>query len=158
MYVAYTCMCVSVQDPPNAELVCKVNGVVTTTAVTITAPALMTGESGAMTLTYDVELLRMTRGGPSVFNTSALVEPVNDEALVCDDGTGVSLFIDDVGGCPSPMTSTINPNLSNIAWYIPVSPGGQLCVASSTQTCASGFTLEESGPPLPSIRICVSSN
>ena len=158
MCVLPTCICVSVQDPPNAELVCKVNGVATTTAVTITAPVLMTDETGAMTLTYDVELLRMARGGPTVFNTSALVEPVNDEELVCDEDSGVSLFIDNVaGGCPSPMTSSypfIPP--------FPLEPGQQLCYAGfveTTPTCASGFEVEllQSAPP-DGIPYCVPSN
>ena len=110
---AFVCavhVCISAQDPPNAELVCKVNGVSTTTAVTIRSPVLMTDESGAMTLTYDIELLGMARGGPTVFNTTASVESVDEEELVCDDGIGVSLFIDNVGrtsttgrGCGSAM-------------------------------------------------------
>ena len=90
-------MVVSVQDPPNAELVCKVNGVATTTAVTLTAPVLMPDdESGAISLTCDVGLLGMARGGPTVFNASAPSETVNEEELVCDDGAGLSLSIDSV--------------------------------------------------------------
>lgn len=60
------CMVVSAQDPAIAELECNVNGVATTTtAVTFTAPVLMPDdESGAMSLTYDMELLSTTRGGP----------------------------------------------------------------------------------------------
>ena len=109
------CMVVSVQDPPNAELVCKVNGVATTTAVTLTAPVLMTDdESGAMRLTYDVELLSMARGGPTVFNATVPAETIDEEELECDDGTGVSLFIDTAPSssqttdmcplCPSPTS------------------------------------------------------
>ena len=122
--VAYAC--IYVQDPPNAELVCKVNGVSTTTAVTLTSPVLMTDESGAMTLTYDVELLRMARGGPTMFNTSALAEAIDDEDLVCDDGIGVSLFIDDVSSslCPPPMHYTTSP-----------------CFVASGENCAEGYFL-----------------
>ena len=102
-------MTVSLQDPPNGALECKVNGVATTTVITITAPVLMTDESGAMTLDYDVELVGMTRGGPTVFNTTASAESVDDGELVCDDGSGVSLYIDNAApdSCPSPMTSCL---------------------------------------------------
>lgn len=101
-------MTVSIQDPPNGALECKVNGVATTTVITITAPVLMTDESGAMTLDYDVELVGMTRGGPTVFNTTASAETVDEKELVCDEGSGVSLYIDSVTStsCPSPMFSS----------------------------------------------------
>merc|ERR1712054_7885 len=72
------------EDPPNGALECKVNGVATTTVIIITAPVLMTDEIGAMSLDYDVELVGMTRGGPTVFNTTASAESVDEEELVCD--------------------------------------------------------------------------
>ena len=98
------------QDPPNGALECKVNGVATTTVVTITAPAVMTDESGVMTLTYDAELVSMTRGGPTLFNASAPVEDVMEEVVVCDEDSGVSLFIDNAStGCPPPLVATNVP-------------------------------------------------
>ena len=98
------CMDVCARDPPNAELECKVNGVATTSAVTLSAPVLVPNdESGAMALTYDVELVGMARGGPAVFIASASAETIDEEELMCDDGTGVSLLID--GASPvSPTT------------------------------------------------------
>ena len=64
MYVyARACMSVHslyIQDPPNGALECEVDGVATTTVVTITAPVLMTDERGVMSLTY---VRRRTRQG-----------------------------------------------------------------------------------------------
>ena len=144
MCVAYAC--IYAQVPPNAELVCKVNGVATTTAVTIAAPVLVMDESEGMTLMYDVELLRMARGGPSIFNATAQAEPIDDEVLVCDEGIGVSLFIDDApGGCPSPMSTSPSPLLANVP---PPQPGQVTCFPQVNLPnegglkCASGFTLE----------------
>ena len=105
-------MCI--QDPPNGALECKVDGVARMTVVTISAPALMTDESGVMTLTCDAELVSVARGGPSFFNATGIVEEVAEEVVVCDEDSGVSLYIDDVRGCPSPMTSAINQ--SNCHW------------------------------------------
>ena len=126
------------QDPPNGALECKVDGVATTTAVTITAPAVMTDESGVMTLTYDAELVSMMRGGPTIANMIASAEVVSEEEVVlCDEGSGVSLFIDDLSttDCPSPMSSTTGFCFSG-------NNGGD-------DTCASGFILEPicGGPP-----------
>ena len=89
-----------IQDPPNVALSCEVDGVATTTVITITAPVMTDDESGVMTLTYDAELVSMTRGSPSLFNDTAPVEDVADEVVVCDEDSGVSLFIDDVGVVP----------------------------------------------------------
>ena len=63
----------------------------------------MTDERGAVTLTYDAELVRMVRGGPTAANMTAPAEDVADEILECDDDLAVSLFIDDADECPSPM-------------------------------------------------------
>ena len=84
------------------------DGVARTTVVTITAPVLVTAdESGVMTLTYDAVLVSMTRGGPTAANMSAPAEEMAEEqVIVCDEGSGVSLYIDDVSTpkCPPPMS------------------------------------------------------
>ena len=137
------------QDPPNGALECKVDGVATTTVVTITAPAVMTDESGVMTLTYDAELVSMTRGGPTLFNASAPVEDVMEEVVVCDEDSGASLYIDDVSSptCPSPMldVSQLPPELQYPQCYPSTSGSG----------CASGWTLE--GSPEFRLSYCVES-
>ena len=129
---------VLLQDPPNGALECKVDGVATTTVITITAPVLMTDESGAMTLDYDVELVGMTRGGPTVFNTTASAESVDEEELVCDDGSGVSLFIDSVTptSCAPSMVSSFFQDI-----YGRAPPAGACFVRSDA--CPPGY---EGGP------------
>ena len=101
----------------------------------------------------------MTRGGPTAANMTAAAEDVAEEVVVCDEDSGVSLYIDDVGGCPSPMLSTL-------PLPVPVVPGQQVCYAelnwdATTPTCASGFTLGY-GPPTPlvpdGIPYCYSTN
>merc|ERR1719230_1873717 len=133
------------EDPPNGALECEVDGVATTTVVTITAPVLMTDERGVMSLTYDAELGSRIRGVPTIANVMSqrigltdIAPPLpGDEVLVCDEGSGVSLYIDNVGGCPYPMSSD--------APFLIGEPGGtQFCYAGfagTTPTCASGFTL-----------------
>ena len=85
------------------------DGVARTTVITITAPVLVTAdESGVSTLTYDAALVSMTRGGPTAANMTAPAEAVMEEqVVVCDETSGVSLYIDDVSStdCPSPMKS-----------------------------------------------------
>ena len=137
-------MTVSLQDPPNAALECEVNGVATTTVITITAPVLMTDESGAMTLDYDVELVGMTRGGPTLFNTTASAESVDEEELVCDDGSGVSLYIDSVTptSCESPMVSSLLQAFFGVRALPP--PAGT-CYARGS--CSSGYESFPVGPP-----------
>ena len=133
---------VSLQDPPNGALECKVNGVATTTVITITAPVLMTDESGAMTLDYDVELVGMTRGGPTVFNTTASAESVDEEELVCDDGSGVSMYIDSVtpSSCPSSMVS--------------VPAGLGLCIAPDPSCPDNLAEWEPFGNPVQAMSFC----
>ena len=110
VHVMSLCVRMRLQVPPNGALECVVDGVATTTVITITAPVLMADETSGlvMTLTYDAALVSMVRGGgPSLFNTTAAVETVTEEhVVVCDDGSGVSLYIDDVSSteCPSPMS------------------------------------------------------
>ena len=141
---------VCIQDPPNGALECKMDGVARTTVVIISALAVMTDETGVMTLTYDAELVSMTRGGPTAANMTAAAEDVKEEVVVCDEDSGVSLYIDDVGGCPSPMQATRPPP-------VPVGPGQQVCYPGfgRTLTCASGFTMVR-GPG--GIQYCLSSN
>ena len=109
------------------------DGVARTTVVTITAPVLVTAdESGVMTLTYDAVLVSMTRGGPTAANMTAPAEAVMEEqVVVCDETSGVSLYIDDVSStdCPSPMKS--------FADYFP-----NACMAQQlNERCAEGWTL-----------------
>ena len=150
---AYVCvysislsLCVRLQDPPNGALECEVDGVATTTVITIASPVLMTDESGVTTLTYDAELVSMVRGGgPTAANMTAPAEAVTEEEVVmCDEDSGVSLFIDDVKtsaqDCPSPMApagldARILCSASNL--------GGTTGQAS----CADGFQLLGSCPP-----------
>ena len=135
---------VSLQDPPNAALECEVNGVATTTVITITAPVLMTDESGAMTLDYDVELVGMTRGGPTLFNTTASAESVDEEELVCDDDSGVSLYIDSVTptSCAPSMSSSYFQALDGYP------PPADACYVKG-DACASGYIGKPVGPPPP---------
>ena len=135
---------VCIQDPPNGALECKVDGVATTTVVTITAPVMMTDETGVTTLTYDAELVSMTRGGPTAANMTAAAEDVAEEVVVCDENSGVSLFIDDAPAapsCPSPMldSSQLPPELLPQCYPGPTPTGG----------CASGWTVESGGIPVP---------
>ena len=140
-------MFLTVQDYPNAKLVCEVNGVATTTAVTITASELTTDESGATTtLTYDVELQSMERNSPTAFNVFAPERPeaVDDEELVCDDGVGVSLFFDNTA-CPSPMSPSPNIRAQILAQPIPELDGKcfpEFDFYNEALNCAPGFTLE----------------
>ena len=141
---------VSLQDPPNAALECKVNGVATTTVITITAPVLMTDESGAMTLDYDVELVGMTRGGPTVFNTTASAESVDEEELVCDDGSGVSLFIDSAtptSCAPSEVSSFFQD------MYGRAPPAGACFVRSDA--CPPGYEGGPLGNPADEVLMCL---
>ena len=125
------CVCICKQDPPNGALSCKMDGVATTTVITITNPEMMTDERGVMSLTYDADLVSMTRGGPTAANMSAPAEEMAEEqVIVCDEGSGVSLYIDDVSTpeCPSPMSSAALPQ--------------GLCIASnrgSGTECADGW-------------------
>ena len=143
-------MTVSLQDPPNGALECEVNGVATTTVITITAPVLMTDESGAMTLAYDVEFVGMTRGGPTLFNTTASAESVDEEELVCDDGSGVSLYIDSVTStsCASPMVSS----LVQIYFGREPPPAGTCYVRGS---CSSGYSDLPVGNPQDGVLMCL---
>ena len=140
---------VCIQDPPNGALECKMDGVARTTVVIISALAVMTDETGVMTLTYDAELVSMTRGGPTAANMTAAAEDVKEEVVVCDEDSGVSLYIDDVGGCPSPMYSTLPPPV------LGPTPGQQVCYPGSGG-CASGFKLENA-PPDPYL-VCMPYN
>ena len=106
------CLCVypfvGIQDPPNSALSCKVDGIATTTVLTITNPVVMTDESGVVALTYNAEPVSMIRGGPSPFDLSVVssLEEVSNGGLMCDAGSAVRLFVDnaaDPGECPSPM-------------------------------------------------------
>ena len=125
-------LCVCKQDPPNGALSCKMDGVATTTVITITNPEMMTDERGVMSLTYDADLVSMTRGGPTAANMTAPAEEMAEEqVIVCDEGSGVSLYIDDVSTpeCPSPMSSAALPQ--------------GVCIASnrgSGTECADGWT------------------
>ena len=135
MYVyIHRSVCVCVQDPPNGALECMVDGVARTTVITITAPVLVTAdESGVVTLTYDADLVSMTRGGPTAANMTAPAEAVMEEqVVVCDETSGVSLYIDDVSStdCPSPMFSV-----------------NSICYAAfenSGASCAAGWQLIDS--------------
>ena len=121
---------VCVQDPPNAALECEVDGVPTATAITISAPVLMTDETGAMTLTYNAEFVSMTRGGPNPLNSTASAEDVVEEELICDDDSSVSLFIDSyvpASSCPSPMSP------------LPSSQTAGICLSSANGQCADGY-------------------
>ena len=157
---SYACVFISialcVQVPPNGALECKVDGVARTTVVTITTPVLMTDESGAVTLTYDAEIVRMVRGGPTALNMTAPAEAVTKEQmLVCDNTSSVSLFIDDApGGCPSPMTSS--PSLGLIGVIPPAEPGQQLCFPEARMGCATDFTMKNTIPI--GIAYCLSEN
>ena len=137
---------VCAQDPPNAALECEVDGVATTTIVTITMPVLATTNDGLITLTYEADVIGMTRGGPTPFNLTAEAEDVRvEEVLVCDDTNDVSLYIDSVGstsGCASPMMSS------------PTAPSGVggMCYAVDVP-CASGYLSEDQGAVL-----CTPSN
>lgn len=92
------CVCVHVQDPPNGALVCRVDGVTTTTTITLSFPTLSTDEDGLATLVYDTSVLSARRGGHFFFGSSANTttgnEEMSAEMLMCDDGAVVSLFID----------------------------------------------------------------
>ena len=136
VYLSFSFLCI--QDPPNGALSCKVDGAATTTVVTITAPVMTTDESGVMTLTYDAEVVSMTRGGPTAANMTAAAEDVTEEVVVCDEDSGASLYIDDVSSsasCPSPMLDA-----SQLLPYGILPP----CHPSPTGECASGWT---EGPP-----------
>ena len=104
-------MHIHVQDPPNAALVCEVDGVTTTTAVTLTSPSLSMDDDGMMAISYGAETISMMRGGLSALNaTATAAEAVIAETLVCDDDSIVSLFVDSVPGerntaCVPPMSS-----------------------------------------------------
>ena len=80
----------------------------------------------------------MMRGGPTAVNMSAPAEAMaKEEVVMCDEGSGVSLYIDDVSTseCPSPMSSAGNP---------------LVCLASddSQGDCGTGFTkIPIPGPP-----------
>ena len=145
---SYACVFISialcVQVPPNGALECKVDGVARTTVVTITTPVLMTDESGAVTLTYDAEIVRMVRGGPTALNMTAPAEAViEEEVVVCDDEYAVSLFIDTVTSsskdCPSPMAPADLPRI--------VCSASNLGGTTGEATCAPGFQLLGSCPP-----------
>ena len=129
---------VCAQDPPNAALECEVDGVATTTIVTITMPVLSTTNDGMMTLTYEADVIGMTRGGPTPFNLTSSAEDVSvEEVLVCDDTNDVSLYIDSVGTtseCASPMVSSLTAN----ALGAPNPPPGSCYAVGGS--CASGFT------------------
>ena len=147
------CVCVSIclQDPPNGALECEVDGVATTTVITITAPVLMIDESGVMTLTYDAAYVSMTRGGPTIAKRTAPAEAVMEEqVVVCDENSGVSLYIDDVSStdCPSPMSPADLPrNLCLAGNNGGGPPNVDPFIAAS---CASGyqyFGVCGGGPP-----------
>ena len=135
-------MPVPVQDPPNGALECKVDGVATTTVVTIGSPVLMMDEIGVLTLTYESELVGMTRGGFTLINATAVAETVFDEAVViCDEGTDVSLFIDSATnyGCPGDMIACSNsPQLPTL---LP-----PCCPSIPSVECASGRSLQSGVP------------
>ena len=147
------------QDPPNAALECEVDGMATTTIVTITMPALSTTNDGMMTLTYEANVVGITRGGPTPFNLTSAAEDVRvEEVLVCDDTNEVSLYIDSVGttsGCASPMVSTIFPE----EFGVPTPPPGS-CYAVDGAACASGYYSVPFGaaPGFPlRVSVCVPS-
>ena len=142
------------QDPPNAALECEVDGMATTTIVTITMPTLSTTNDGMVTLTYEANVVGITRGGPTPFNLTSAAEDVRvEEVLVCDDTNEVSLYIDSVGttsGCASPMVSSITPN--DVGALAP--PPGS-CFAVNGAACASGYD----SFPLPApVSVCIPSS
>ena len=124
-------------------------GFARTTVLTISTPVLMTDNGGTMTLAYDAEFVRMTRGGPTAANMTAATEDVADETLVCDDSSSVSFFIDDGGGCPSPMTSSGSSYFARP----PAASGRQLCYPDRNMECAAGFTAVL-GPLVTQIPYC----
>ena len=139
-------MHIHVQDPPNAALVCEVDGVTTTTAVTLTSPSLSMDDDGMMAISYGAETISMMRGGPSALNATApAAEAVIAETLVCDDDSIVSLFVDSVDPvtpwyCAPPTSYKLPDALS----YIP--PGS--CFSgfeSGQQLCAPGWTPNKTG-------------
>ena len=147
------------QDPPNAALECEVDGMATTTIVTITMPALSTTNDGMMTLTYEANVVGITRGGPTPFNLTSAAEDIRvEEVLVCDDTNEVSLYIDSVGttsGCASPMVSSISAEDLGV----PTPPPGS-CYAVNGAACASGYNsfLIGDEPGFPArVSVCIPS-
>ena len=80
---------------------------------------------------------------------TAATEDVADETLVCDDSSSVSFFIDDGGGCPSPMTSSGSSYFARP----PAASGRQLCYPDRNMECAAGFTAVL-GPLVTQIPYC----
>ena len=169
----YLSIAMCVQVPPNGALECRVDGAARTAVVTITAPVMMTDESGMMTLTYEANVIGMTRGGPTPFNLTSAAEDVGfDEVFVCDDTNDVSLYIDSFGKavCVSPMRSSLpadalddvtlpldlsvaHPDLS--AGFDVAAPDGT-CFASEGADCAPGYNLfpiDTSNPS--SVFVCI---
>ena len=155
----YLSIAMCVQVPPNGALECRVDGAARTAVVTITAPVMMTDESGMMTLTYEANVIGMTRGGPTPFNLTSAAEDVRvEEVLVCDDTNEVSLYIDSVGttsGCASPMVSSISAEDLGV----PTPPPGS-CYAVNGAACASGYNSfpigDEPGCPAR-VSVCIPS-
>jgi len=151
------------EDPPNAALECEVDGMATTTIVTITMPALSTTNDGMMTLTYEANVVGITRGGPTPFNLTSAAEDIRvEEVLVCDDTNEVSLYIDSVGttsGCASPMVSSLSAE-----GFGALTPPPGSCFAVNGAACASGYDSFQHGPSdidlnlgTPYLSICIPS-
>ena len=139
-------VCVCAQDPPNAALECEVDGVATTTVVTVTMPTLSTTNDGMVTLTYEANVVGMTRGGPTPFNLTSSADEDVEELLICDDTSGASLYIDNVArtSCSPPMTSSLS---------LP----GQCYVSGPEAACASGY--ETVNLPIANVAfICIPQN
>lgn len=113
------------QVPPNAALVCEVDGIVTTIVVTISAPIegteLNIPNGIRETLSYVVD------------KTLGDLPAIVDGGIVCDEGARVSLFIDDGGSCSVPDLCENNATgAMGCCSTIPCTS----CGGSATSTCS----------------------
>ena len=129
----------------------------TTMIVTITMPVLSTTNDGMMTLTYEANVVGITRGGPTPFNLTSAAEDVRvEEVLVCDDTNEVSLYIDSVGttsGCASPMVSSISAEDLGV----PTSRPGLCYAVKVGAACASGYNSYPIAGVPARVSVCIPS-